>query len=206
VAKRYFIELSRKDTGMVSYFPGLEVKNDPDGDWIEEVLVPAIEPLVWRKDKTIRNVPITFWAAVRETARRTAEIFVFTTPGRPGARMEQALSRPLQFINGGHVHAATEPIPEEAFPCFQLFRGRLIRFCTTLEGNEGFYLPTIRWKNISPVWVLLAIPDNDELIDVDVPIEDAERLLARAEISPVLDGPYFRKFQQAMSTIAREEK
>jgi len=42
MAKRYYIDLSRKDVGLVSYFPGKELKNDLDADWIETVLLPAI--------------------------------------------------------------------------------------------------------------------------------------------------------------------
>jgi hypothetical protein len=73
MGKRYFIELSRKDVGLVSYFPGTEIKGNHEADWIDEVLVPAIEPIAKRKAAKIREMPITFWIGVRGTARRRAE-------------------------------------------------------------------------------------------------------------------------------------
>ena len=209
MARRYFIDLSRKDTGLVSYFPALEVKNDPNKDWIEAVLMPAILPIVRRKTKTIREVPITFWATVRGTARYRSEVFLFTTPAYPEANIEQALSRSLQSITGGNVHAGREPIQplilpsghRPVFPCCQVFRGRLIRFYSTLEGHGGFYLPTIRWRDGAPALIFCRILEEAVIITD----EEAEQLLVRADISTVLDGRYFRRFQQAVTTIARTE-
>ena len=143
--KRYFIELSRKDVGLVSYFPGLEIKDDPNADWIEKVLVPAVEPIAKRKSKKIREEPITFWISIRRTARRRAEIFLFVTPAYPGAIIEQALSQALQPLKDGKVHAGREAIPEDAVPCLQIFRGKLMRFYSVKDGYELFNIPTIRW-------------------------------------------------------------
>ena len=204
MGKRYFIELSRRDVGLVSYFPGLEIKGDADVDWIDEVLVPAIEPIPRRKSAKIREIPITFWIGVRGTARRRAEIFLFITPAYPGVTVERALSQALECINDGKIRAAGEPIPEEAVPCLQIFRGRLIRFYGALDGYEGLYLPTIQWKDNAPALVLLPIPENDELITVDALIEEVGRFLAEARILSVSNGDSCRRFQQALISVARE--
>jgi hypothetical protein len=204
MGKRYFIELSRKDVGLVSYFPGIEVKDDPKAGWIEKVLLPAIGPIANRKTARIREIPITFWIDVRKTARRGAEIFLFMTPAYPGAIIERALNRALEPIRGGKVHAGREPIPKEAIPCLQIFRGRLIRFYSAVDGYEGFHLATVWWKDDFPRLVLLSIPENYELIKVDAPIEEVERLLAEARILSVSNGEECRKFQQALIPIARQ--
>jgi hypothetical protein len=204
MGKRYFIELSRKDVGLVSYFPGLETKDDPDADWIDEVLVPAVEPITKRKSAKIRETPVTFWVTVRRTARRRAEILLFMTPAYPGVIIERALNQALEPIKDGKVHAGREPIPEEAVPCLQIFRGRLIRSYGALDGYEGFYLPTIEWKDNAPALALLPIPENDELITVGVPIEEVDRLLAEARILSVSNGESCRKFQQALIPVAMQ--
>lgn len=205
MGKRYFIWLSRKDVGLVSYFPGLDIKDDPDGHWIDGVLAPAVEPLTRRRSVKIWNLPITFWCSVRGTARRRAEIFVFVTPAFPGARVEQALRKALEPIRDCKVHAGREPIPENAFPCLQIFRGRFIRFYTRLEGYEGFYLPTIRWRDNIPSFSALKLPEDYELLRIDVPIEEMSRFLAEARLSSVMNGEYYRKFQQALNCIGIEE-
>jgi hypothetical protein len=204
MGKRYFIELSRKDVGLVSYFPGIEIKGNPEADWIDEVLVPAIEPIAKRKAAKIREMPITFWIGVRGTARRRAEIFLFMTPAYPGATLERALTQALEPIKDGKVHAAREPIPEEAVPCIQIFRSRLIRFYSAFDGYEGFYLPTVPWKDNPPGLVLLSIPENHKLITVDAPIEEVQRLLVEARILSVSNGEQCRKLQQALISIARQ--
>jgi hypothetical protein len=204
MGKRYFIELSRKDVRLVSYFPGTEIKGNHEADWIDEVLVPVIEPIAKRKAAKIREMPITFWIGVRGTARRRAEIFLFMTPAYPGALIERALNQALESIKDGKVHAGREPIPEEVFPCLQVFRGKLLRFYSAIDGYEGFYLPTVPWKDNSPGLVLLSIPENHELITVDAPIEEVQRLLAEARILSVSNGEHCRKFQQALIPIAMQ--
>ena len=202
MAKRYFIDLSRKDIGLGSYFPGLELRSTPQTDWIEAVLVPAISPLLKRKAKAIYEVPITFWVTVRQTARPyRAEIFLFITPAYPGVQVERALSRLLQPITAGNVFAGREHIPAEAVPCCQLFRGRLLMFYFEVEDVEDSYLPIIQWRDGAPVLALSDIPKaSTEIVD-----DESEKLLVRANISEVLDGGYYRKLQQAISTIARTE-
>ena len=203
MGKRYFIELSRKDAGLVSYFPGVETKNDPEADWIDEVLVPTIEPMAKRKTAKIREIPITFWVTVRGTARHRAEIFLFVTPAYPGAIIERILNQALEPIKDGKVHAGREPIPEEAVPCLQIFRGRLIRFYGVLDGYEGFCLPTIEWQDNAPELIRLPIPENGKLVTIDTSIEQT-KLFVEARIIEVSDGESCLKFQQALIPIARE--
>ncbi|MDO8577758.1 MAG: hypothetical protein Q7R50_01090 [Dehalococcoidales bacterium] len=204
MGKRYFIELSRKDVGLVSYFPGLEIKDDPDDHWIDGVLTAAVAPLAKRRSVKIWNTPITFWCCVRETARRRAEIFVFVTPAFPGVVIERALCKTLEPLRDGKVNAGREPIPEYAFPCLQIFRGSIIRFYTRLEGQDGFYVPTIQWSDNKPSFNVLRFSEDDEFLRVDVPIEQMGRFFAEARLSSVSDGEYCRKFQQAFSIVASE--
>ena len=197
--KKLMIELSRKDTGLVSYFPGFEIKDDPDADWVQEALIPAIEPLARRKTKLIYDVPITFWIAVRGTARYKAEIFIFTTPANPKSKVEQILKNALLPLNSGKVLQAFEPIPQYAFPCCQVFRSKVILFYTFLEGEQGFFIPTIFWRENTPKLIFLQV--SDEFVQVED--DKANHLLVRAEISPVMDGKYFRSFQQALIPVAK---
>lgn len=198
MGKRYFIELSRKDTGLVSYFPGLEIKDNPDADWIEQVLIPAVEPIARRRSEKIRQIPITFWVAVRRTARCPAEIFLFVTPPYPGAMIERILADALEPIRAGKVHAAREPIPEEAFPCIQIFRGNLIRFYGAFDCHAWLSLPTIGCEDRAPALNLTPMCGLDKLL------EKGGQLPVEARILSVSNGGECRKLQQALSTTARE--
>jgi len=198
MGKRYFIELSRKDVGLVSYFPGLEIQDDPDADWIDNVLVPAVEPIAKRKNAKIREIPITFWVAVRRTARRRAEIFLFMTPAYPGVAIERILSQALEPIKDGKVHAGREPIPEEAFPCIQIFRGAFIKFYGSFDGNVWFSLPTVRWEDRAPELQFTPAWGLDALCEI------AGQLPVEARILSVSNGKECRKFQQALVPVARE--
>lgn len=207
MGKRYFIELSRKDVGLVSYFPGLEIKHDPDANWILEVLVPAVAPIARRKSVKIRQMPITFWVTVRPTARRRAEIFLFMTPAYPGVAIERILSQALKPIKDGKVHAGREPIPEYAVPCLQVFRGKVIYFYGYLgryDDLNWFSVPAIRWQDNWPELDPLPVPEHDELIAVDAPIEEADCPNIEARILSVSNGKECRRFQQALAPIARE--
>jgi len=199
--KRYFIEGSRRDVGLVSYFPGTEIKDDPGADWIEDVLVPAVAPIAKRKAARIREMPITFWVTVRGTARGQAEVFLFVTPAYPGTMIERALSQALEPIGDGKVHAAREPIPQEAVPCLQIFRGRLLRLYYSSDCQEGLYLPVIEWRDNAPSLLSLPIPRNSELITVDVPIEGADRVMIEARMFDVLNGDSCRRLQTALRAV-----
>ena len=202
--KRYFIELSRKDTGLVSYFPGTEIKDDPDADWIEDVLVPAVAPIARRRVARIRETPITFWATVRGTARRRAEVFLFVTPPYPGAMIEHVLAQALAPISDGKVHAAREQIPEEAVPCLQMFRGQLLRLYYSFDGQEGLYLPMIEWRDGAPSLLTLTIPKSSELLTAGTPLDDTDRIMVEARILAVSNGEACRRFQQALGNAGRE--
>jgi hypothetical protein len=198
MGKRYFIELSRKDVGLVSYFPGLEIQDDPDADWIDDVLVPAIEPIARRRSAKIRETPMTFWVTVRRTARRRAEIFLFVTPAYPGVVIERALSQALEPIKDGKVHAGIEPIPEEAVPCLQIFRGNLIRFYGAFDWHAWSSFPAIGWEDKAPELRLTPWCGLGELY------EEVGQLPVEARILSVSNGEQCRKFQQALIPIARE--
>ena len=196
--KWYFIEVSRRDVGLVSYCPGWEIKDDPDADWIEDVLVPAVAPIAKRRAARIRETPITFWVTVRRTGRRPAEVFLFVTPAYPGAVIERALSQVLEPLSDGKIHAGREPIPEEAVPCLQIFRGKLIRFYGAFDDRTWPSLPTIWWKNDNPELVLTPSWGLNEFI------EEAGQLPVEARIADVLNGELCRTFQRALNCIARD--
>jgi hypothetical protein len=198
MTKRYFIEFSRKDVALVSYFPGIEVKDDPDTDWIGGVLVPALEPIAKRKAAKIRETPITFWVSVRGTARRRAEIFLFMTPAYPGVAIERILSQALEPIKDGKVHAGREPIPEEAVPCIQIFRGQFIILYGAFDSYPWFSLPTVWWEDRAPELKLTPMCGLDELL------EEAGELPVEARILSVSNGEQCRKFQQALIPVALE--
>lgn len=206
MSKRYYIELSRKDVGLVSYFPGLKTKDNKWNEWIEDILIPVIKPISKRKSAKIRETPITFWVSVRGTARSRAEVFIFMTPAYPGAVIEKAMEEALQSIKGGNVHAGREPIPEDAVPCLQVFRGKLIRFYSPSNIYKWFDMPTVEWKDKAPKLDYYPILDDDELYKVDVPIEEAELPLVEARILEeyIASGKECRKYQQALIPIARE--
>ena len=202
--KRYFVELSRKDVGLVSYFPGLEIKDYPDADWVEEVLVPLLEPVARRRSKQIQGTPITFWFGVRKTARRPSEIFLFMTSAHPGTLIEQAIAKALKPLVDGKINAGREPLPEGVYPCLQIFRGKLIRFYSTFEGHDGFFIGTICWKDNAPAGSLLSVAKDSELLKVPVPLEETDKFLAEARISDISNGEECRKFQQMLIPVARE--
>ena len=167
--------------------------------------MPAVAPIAKRKASKIRETPITFWVTVRRTARRPAEVFLFLTPAYPGAVVEDAVAKALAPVNDGKVHAAREPIPEEAVPCLQVFRGKLFRLYYSYDGHEGLYLPIIEWRDNAPSLLSLPIPQNSELIGVEGVIEEADRVMIEARILDVSNGDSCRRLQQALVAIAREE-
>jgi hypothetical protein len=206
MSKRYYIELSKKDRALVSYFSGFEIKDRPEVDWIQTVLVPALEPVARRKNKKIRETPITFWFVIRKTARRASEIFLFMTPACPGTLIEQAVAKALELFVDGKVHAGQEPLPEGAFPALQILRGKIIRFYGTVAGHEGFSIGTVWWEDNKPIGYSLSASEDDELFQVPLPLEKMDMFLAEARIVSKLaneDGNECRKFQQALIPVAR---
>ena len=195
--KHYYIELSRNDIGIVSYFPGLELKDDMNYDWIDDVLVPVVKPIAERKSKKIQETPITFWTCVRNTARRRAEIFLFVTPAYPGKLIEDALSKALEPFIYGKVHAGIERLPEYAYPCLQVFRGKLIKFYLK-DDADNLYLPTITLKDDEP---------ELDIFPAQHIIEEQEELgltPVEARILTISNGNECRKFQQSLTPIAME--
>jgi len=71
MATRYYIDLSWKELATVSYFLELELKKNPHAEWIEDVLIPVILPVVRQKNKKISEAPITFWVHARRLLGRS---------------------------------------------------------------------------------------------------------------------------------------
>lgn len=198
--KSYYIGLSRKDYALVSYFPGFELKEEMKLDWVDDVLAPAIAPIAKRKSRKIMGMPITFWACVRRTARRKAEIFLFVTPAYPGRLIEDALVKALTPFSQGNIHAARELIPDYAFPCLQVFRGKLIRFYQTHEAWKGVLLPRIVWKDNFPEMEIVPDYGTTDLY------EELGLMPVEAKISDLFSGEHYRKYQQLFIPAALEIK
>jgi hypothetical protein len=199
MTKQYYIDLSRNELAMVSYFPALELKNKPEVEWIGDVLIPMLLPLVKRKNQKISQIPITLWLATRQTARRfRQELFLFQQPANPSAIIKQAMRSVLQKIGSGMIFAGQELIPDYTVPVCQIFRGKLIRFYYGSEDVEDRYLPAFNWIGgapESPIDKSTTILENLE----------SEILFMRANINTVMNGEYYRKFQQALNHIGIEE-
>lgn len=204
MARRYYIDLSRKEIARGSYSPALEVKGKPKAEWIETVLIPLLSPIARRKNKKILEIPITFWAFTRQTARPfREELFLFITPADPGAVAKQVIEEALQNIQDAKIFAGLEPIPDYAFPICQIFRGKLIRFYYGVEDVEEYYLPAFKWSGGAPAFALSAIDKSATMLENG----DSEILFMRANVntSVMMNGEYFRKFQQALNCIGIEE-
>ena len=151
MSKRYYINLSRKEIARVSYFPAWELKNKAKTEWVETVLIPLLLPIARRKNKKIMDVPITFWACTRHTARASVEeLFLFMTPADPGAVVRDTIEGVLKNIQYADISAGLEPIPDCAFPICQIFRGKVIRFYYGAEGVNPKYLPAFKWSGNAP--------------------------------------------------------
>jgi hypothetical protein len=202
MSNRYYIDLCRKELATVSYFPGLELKKEPEAEWIEDVLIPVLSPVVRRRNKKISEVPITFWVDTRQTARPfSEEIFLFQTPAFPGVMIENAVKEALQTLEKGMVFAGKEYITDGAVPVCQIFRNKLIRFYFGKEEFEPHYCDSFEWKENGPEFKQLYITHSEICLEN----RDLEMLFMRANISIVMNGEYYRKFQQALNCIGIEE-
>ena len=202
MATRYYIDLSRKELASVSYFPGFELKKRPEIEWVEDVLVPVLLPVVRRKNKKISEVPITFWVDTRHTARSfSEEIFLFQTPAFPGAMVENAIKEALQSPKQGMVFAGKESIADNAIAVCQIFRNKLIRFYYGKKESEIHYSAGLKWNGNGPEFTSLCVTHSEILLEN----RDSEILLIRAKVDTVMNGDYYRKFQQALNCIGIEE-
>ena len=203
MSKCYYINLSRKEIAIVSYFPAWELKNKPKAEWIETVLIPLLLPLARRKNKKISDVPITFWAFTRHTARSSEEeLFLFMTPADPSAVVRNIIEEALKNIKCANVFAGLEPIPACAFPVCQVFRGKIIRFYYGEEGVKQNCLPTFKWTGDAPVFSLSDIAPSVTMLEN----RDPEILFMRANMTTVMNGKYYTEFQQNMNCICIEER
>jgi len=64
--------------------------------------------------------------------------------------------------------------------------------------------PTVEWVDNAPSLLALPVPKNSELVTVDSPIEEADRLMVEARIDDALNGDSCRRFQQALILMVRE--
>ncbi|MDP2718597.1 MAG: hypothetical protein Q8P44_02005 [Dehalococcoidia bacterium] len=204
MANQYSLTLSRKDMALASYCPGLEIKNRPTSNWIEKALLPAIRPAVNTVEKRLSNIPVTFWISIRETARPFGqEIFLFTTPYRLNVPLRKTIARALEVIEDANVFASGEPIPDDAMPCCQIFRRKLIRFYFRTDNIEDCYVPVIGW-NRWPSMPTINIREIDQRATF-LQNQDGEDLLIRGVVDEVMNGDFYRQFQQALSTIGVSE-
>jgi hypothetical protein len=60
MSKRYYNGDSQREMATLSYFPGWEIRNNSRSERINQILVPALLPVVKKKNKNINDVPITF--------------------------------------------------------------------------------------------------------------------------------------------------
>jgi hypothetical protein len=202
MSNRYYIDLCRKELATVSYFPGLELKKEPEAEWIEDVLIPVLLPVVRRKNKKISEVPITFWVDTRKTARPfSEEIFLFQTPAFPGVMIENAVKEALQPLENGMVFAGKEGIADGAILACQIFRNKLIRFYYGIEEFQPHYLPAFKWSGNGPEFTSSYVTHSEICLEN----RDSEILFVRANVNTVLNGEYYRKFQQALNCIGIEE-
>ena len=148
------------------------------------------------------EVPITFWACTRQTARPfQEELFLFLTPANPGAIVKNIIEDTLHKIQNSRIFDGLEPIPEYAFPICQLFRGKIIRFYYSAEDVEECYLPAFKWSGGAPAFSLSTIDKSAIMLEN----HDSEILFMRANVSSVMNGEYYRKLQQSLNCIGREE-
>ena len=201
--KRYYIDLSRKELATASYFPGLELKKAPETEWVADVLIPVLMPIVRRKNKKISEVPITFWICTRHTARSfSEEIFLFQTPAFPGVMIENTVKEALLPLEQGMIFAGKEGITDEAVPVCQVFRNKLIIFYFGKEEFEPHYRADFEWKENGPTFAQGYVTHSETLLEN----RDSEILFMRANINNnVITGESNRKFQQALNCIGIDE-
>jgi hypothetical protein len=202
MSRRYYIDVSRKEVAVVSYFPAWEIRNNSKSEWVNKVMVPALLSVVRRKNKKISDIPITFWVGIRETARfPNGEIFLFQTPAYPGSTIVKAIGEALSGIKDGKVFAGIEWIPGETFPICQIFRNKLIRFYYGVKDVDEYYLPAFKWSGDMPYFSLSEIKKSKVVLKN----RNSEILYIRSNNSDNDRGEQLRLFQQAMSQIGCEE-
>ena len=62
----------------------------------------------------------------------------------------------------------------------------------------------IAWMDRVPSLLTVSLPRNSELMKVNVPIEEAERLIVESMIIDVSNGEACRRFQQALIPIVEQ--
>jgi len=78
--------------------------------------------------------------------------------------------------------------------------------CSASTGAEAQCLPGIEWTDNAPSLLALVVHENTDLTAIDIPIEEADRLIVEARILEVSNGESCRRFQQALIPVARPTK
>lgn len=194
----WFLPLNRHELADMSYFAAEDLRVTDD-DWVETRLLPAVRPLLKLRQKTLRETPITFWVYTRDTARLDRdEIFVAVTPFKVRQLVRDKVAAAIATIRDpdAKVFAGVESVPERWMPCFQLFRGKLLRFYEPHE-TYGAIKPEIRWHKGMPrpyIGPLNPGPAADPAT--------CDELWVRAEPTDLMTPEFYREWQQALRTIA----
>ena len=64
--------------------------------------------------------------------------------------------------------------------------------------------PTVEWVDNAPALLALPVPKNSELITVDSPIQEADRVMIEARVLDVLNGDLCRRLQRALRAVTIE--
>lgn len=228
--KSYYLILSRNDTAQASHFSGFEVKDSPHVDWIDNFFIPAVSSLTQGyKGKTIAG-PLTFWIKIEGVLfpHPAWEIFVYSTPWTTHLPIMAALN----FLDRNSIVCkSTALLPDDAIPCCQIFKGKLIRFYSgnvpeyywdrdkksympvKIEGNEKVRFPAIYWVVNQPV---LDMEEVDKAAILSKNIENSEILWVRAQLvgkggkglfpGTGRSGEYYRRYQQSLPDLAIPEE
>jgi hypothetical protein len=196
--KAWFLLLNGHELADMSYWPAEDLSTSED-DWVETRLLPAVRPLLKLRQKTLREMPITFWVCTRDTARLDRdEIFVAVTPFEMRQKLRDWVAAALLTIPDpdARVFAGVEPVPDGWMPVCQVFRGKLLRFYAD-ESEHGLVKPEIRWGAGMPRPVISTFDPgpaaNPEMCD---------ELWVRAEVDDVMPALHYREWHQALRTIA----
>jgi hypothetical protein len=197
MSDRFYLFLAQGERSTASYFSATEMAADPGSDWVEEQLLPAVRTLAARRSKAIRQWPITFWLLARPTARlERGEVFVFVTPWSVPRQISQAIRTVLERIPGAKINEGIEPIPEEAVPCCQAFKGKVLRFFGDFVHTGDHVHAGIRWIAEEGGPRVVARPFELSLAENEA---DADALWVRARVQEETSEGAFRAWQLCLA-------
>jgi hypothetical protein len=181
---RLFLQLAWDERANASYFPVHELESAPEEEWVENYLLPVVRKIAARRAKAIREVPVTFWLLTRPTARfERGEVFLFVTPWRAPRAVNQAVNAALAELPDAKISQGIEPIPKEAVPSCQVYKGKVIRFFGDFLSTGEPVCAAVRWSEEADGPRLVGMPFNTRLANDD---EDADEIWVRAEVGEEL--------------------